>query len=123
MGTAKHSGGEETVIYCVLSDYGYYLTQAVRGLLEETTAELLILDRPIIGSNNGVLKGCGAFGHEHYSRAESIYVFYRWIFEFADYLRAEYPQLQLGITATAYGVEQPDISCLAHFNLFFEEGK
>ena len=37
------------VVYCVLSDYGYYLTQAVKTLLEETAADLLILDRPILG--------------------------------------------------------------------------
>ena len=38
------------VVYCLLSDYGYYLTQAVKTLVEETAADLLILDRPILGS-------------------------------------------------------------------------
>ncbi len=110
----------DPVIYCVLSDYGYYLTQAVKTLLEETEADLLILDRPILGSQSNLLKGCDALGHQHYTRAESIRVIYRWLFEFADHLHREYPALQLGITASAYGVKQPDAACLAHFDLFFD---
>ncbi len=109
------------VVYCVLSDYGYYLTQAVKMLLEETAADLLILDRPILGSEDNLLKGCDALGHQHYTRAESIGVMYRWLFEFADYLHREYPALQLGITASAYGVEQVDAACLVHFDLFFDD--
>ena len=109
------------VVYCVLSDYGYYLTQAVKTLLEETAADLLILNRPILGAQHNLLKGCDALGHQHYTRAESIGVIYRWLFEFADHLRREYPALQLGITASAYGVEQPDAACLAHFDLFFDD--
>ena len=109
------------VIYCVLSDYGYYLTQAVKTLLEETAADLLILDRPILGSEGSLLKGCDALGHQHYTRAESIGVIYQWLFEFADHLRREYPALQLGITASAYGVEQVDAACLVHFDLFFNQ--
>ena len=107
------------VIYCVLSDYGYYLTQAVKALLEETAADLLILDRPVLGAPGSLLKGCNALGHQHYTRAESIGVIYQWLFEFADHLHREYPALQLGITAGAYGVEQPDAACLTHFDLFF----
>ena len=109
------------VIYCVLSDYGYYLTQAVKTLLEETAADLLILDRPILGSQESLLKGCNALGHQHYTRAESIGVIYRWLFGFADHLHREYPALQLGITASAYGVKQVDAACLAHFDLFFDD--
>ena len=118
----QHSTTHEVapVIYCVLSDYGYYLTQAVKTLIEETAADLLILDRPILGSPNNLLKGCDALGHQHYTRAESIGVIYQWLFEFADHLRREYPALQLGITSTAYGVERPDAACLAHFDLFFD---
>ena len=107
-------------VYCVLSDYGYYLTQAVKTLLEETAADLLILDRPILGSPHNLLKGCDALGHQHYTRTESIGVIYRWLFQFADHLHREYPALQLGITASTYGVEQPDAACLAHFDLFFD---
>ena len=44
------------VVYCVLSDYGYYLTQAVKTLLDETEADLLILDRPIFGFTRQPLK-------------------------------------------------------------------
>ena len=110
-----------SVVYCVLSDYGYYLTQAVRALLEETAADTLILDRPILGAEGSHLKGCDALKHQHYTRAESIDVIYRWLFEFADYLRREYPALQLGVTASAYGVEQVDAACLAHFDLFFDD--
>ncbi|RKU09729.1 hypothetical protein C6502_12615 [Candidatus Poribacteria bacterium] len=109
------------VIYCVLSDYGYYLTQAVKTLLQETETDLLILDRPILGSQHNLLKGCDALGHQHYTRAESIGAIYRWLFQFADYLHREYPALQLGITASTYGVEQPDAACLAHFDLFFDD--
>ena len=108
------------VIYCVLSDYGYYLSQAVKALLEETEADLLIFDGAILSPTGGLLKGCDAFGHEHYTRAESIGVIYRWIFDFANHLRRKYPDLQLGITATAYGVKYPDAACLAHFDLFFD---
>lgn len=107
------------VVYCVLSGYGYYFTQAVKALLEETEADTLILDRPILGSENSLLKGCNALGHQHYTRAESIGVIYRWLFAFADHLHREYPALQLGITASAYGVELPDAASLAHFDLFF----
>ena len=118
---AQQSTTHETapVVYCILSDYGYYLTQAVKTLLEETAADLLILDRPILGSQRNLLKGCDALGHQHYTRAESIGVIYRWLFEFADHLHREYPALQLGITASAYGVEQVDAACLTHFDLFF----
>ena len=121
-GEAQQSTTHEAapVVYCVLSDYGYYLTQAVKTLLEETETDLLILDRPILGSQRNLLKGCDALGHQHYTRAESIGVIYRWLFEFADHLHREYPALQLGITASAYGVEQPDAACLAHFDLFFD---
>ena len=108
------------VVYCVLSDYGYYLTQAVKTLIEETAADLLILDRPILGSQSSLLKGCDALGHQHYTRAESIGVIYQWLFEFADHLHREYPALQLGITASAYGVEQPDAACLSHFDFFLQ---
>ena len=122
-GEAQQSTTHEAapVVYCVLSDYGYYLTQAVKTLLEETAADLLILDRPILGSEDSLLKGCNALGHQHYTRAESIGVIYRWLFEFADHLHREYPVLQLGITASAYGVEQVDAACLAHFDLFFDD--
>lgn len=108
------------MIYCVLSDYGYYLTQAVKGLLEETRADILIFDLPILGSQDSLLKGCSALGHQHYTRAESIGMIYQWLFGFADYLHQEYPALQLGITASAYGVEQPDAACLAHFDFFLQ---
>ena len=107
-------------VYCVLSDYGYYLTQAVSALLEETTADTLILDRPILGAEGSLLKGCDALGHQHYTRAESIGVMYRWLFELANHLHREYPALQLGITASAYGVEQPDTACLSHFDFFLQ---
>ena len=113
--------GVTPVVYCVLSDYGYYFTQAVKTLLEETAADLLILDRPILGAPDSLLKGCDALGHQHYTRAESIGVIYRWLFGFADHLRREYPALQLGITASAYGIEQPDAASLAHFDLFFND--
>lgn len=109
------------VVYCVLSDYGYYLTQAVKTLLEETAADLLILDRPILGARDNLLKGCDTLGHQHYTRAESIGVMYQWLFEFADHLHREYPAVRLGITASAYGVEQVDAACLAHFDLFFDD--
>lgn len=108
------------VVYCVLSDYGYYLTQAVKTLIEETAADTLIFDRPILGSQDSLLKGCNALGHQHYTRAESIGVIYRWLFEFADHLHREYPALQLGITVSAYGVEQPDAACLSHFDFFLQ---
>ena len=122
-GEAQLSATREAApaVYCVLSEYGYYLTQAVKTLLDETAADLLILDRPILGSQRNLLKGCDALGHQHYTRAESIGVIYRWLFGFADHLHREYPALQLGITASAYGVEQPDTACLAHFDLFFND--
>lgn len=110
----------DRVIYCILSDYGYYLAQAVKTLLEETAADVLIFDCPILGLPGSVLKGCKGFGHEHYTRAESIGAIYRWVFDFADYLHGEYPHLQLGLTATAYGVAHPDAACFAHFDLFFD---
>ena len=120
-------GQEETqqsvppIVYCVLSDYGYYFAQAVKTLLDETAADLLILDRPILGAPGSLLKGCDALGHQHYTRAESISVIYQWLFGFADHLHREYPALRLGITTSAYGVEQPDAACLAHFDLFFDD--
>ena len=103
-----------------MSDYGYYLIQAVKALLNETRADVFIFDQPVLGAEDSTLKGCGVFGHAHYSRRESIGGMYRWIFEFADYLHQEYPRLQLGITAAAYGVEHPNMACFAHFDLFFK---
>jgi hypothetical protein len=110
----------ERMVYCVLSGYGYYLAQAVKTLIEETAADVLIFDGSLLGAPDEPLKGCDAFGHEHYTRSESIGLIYRWLFTFADYLREQYPSLQLGITASAYGVAQPDTACLAHFDFFFE---
>ncbi len=109
-----------TATYCVLSEYGNYLMQAVKALLKESQADVLIFDRPIIGTEDSTLKGCGAFHHAHYSRKESIGGMYHWIFALADYLHKEHPNLKLGITAAAYGVERPDMACFAHFDLFFK---
>ena len=118
--TQSEDSENHTAIYCILSDYGNYLTQAVKALLKETRADVLIFDRPVLGVEDSTLKGCGVFGHAHYNRRESIGGMYRWIFEFADHLHQEYPHLQLGITAAAYGVERPDMACFAHFDLFFK---
>ena len=118
--TQSEDSENHLAIYCILSDYGNYLMQAVKALLNETRADVLIFDRPVLGTGDSTLKGCGVFGHMHYSRRESISGMYRWILELADYLHREYPQLQLGITAAAYGVERPDMACFAHFDLFFK---
>ena len=118
--TQSEDSENHTAIYCILSGYGNYLMQAVKALLQETRADVLIFDRPVLGAGGSTLKGCGVFGHAHYSRRESIGGMYRWIFEFADYLHQEFPHLQIGITAIAYGVERPDTACFAHFDLFFK---
>ena len=104
--------------YCILSDYGYYISSAIKTLLEETSPDLLILDRSLLGASDSLLMGCSAYGHEHYSRAESIPLTYRWLFGFAEHLRQEYPGLQLGITSAAYGIERADSACFAHFDFF-----
>ena len=109
----------EGAVYCVLSDYGNHLSHAVCALLEETEAHLLVFDGALIGRPDDVLKGCGVLGHEHFSRKESIRLIYQWVFDFADYLRQQYPNLKLGITSTAYGVEVPDMAVYNHFDLFF----
>ena len=106
-------------VYCVLSDYGYYLLHAAHALLEETEAHLLVFDGALIGMPDNALKGCGVLGHQHLSRRESISLIYQWLFDFADYLRQQYPNLQLGITSTAFGVEAPDMAVFNHFDLFF----
>ena len=118
--TQSKGSENHTTINCILSDYGNYLMQAVMALLKETRADVLIFDRPVFGAEDCTLQGCGAFHHAHYSRKESINGMYRWIFAFADYLHQEHPNLRLGITAAAYGVERPDIACFAHFDLFFK---
>jgi len=108
----------EKVVYCVLSDYGDYLWQAVNVLLEETEADLLVFDRPVIGAVGSTLKGCGIYRHAHFSRRESIGLIYQWMFEFANHLHQQHPNLQLGITSMAYGVEKPDLAVFQHFDLF-----
>ncbi|MDE0042902.1 MAG: hypothetical protein OXT74_12760 [Candidatus Poribacteria bacterium] len=114
------TSGDEKILYCVLSDYGYYLSNAVHTLLKETETNLLVFDGALIGMPDNALKGCGILGHEHLSRKESIGLIYQWVFDFADHLRQQYPaDLQLGITSTAYGVEVPDIAVYNHFDLFF----
>ena len=109
----------ERAVYCVLSDYGNHLSHAVRALLEETEAHLLVFDGALIGRPDDELKGCGVLGHEHFSRKESIRLIYQWVFDFADYLRQQFPNLKLGITSTTYGVEVPDMAVYNHFDLFF----
>ena len=109
----------ERAVYCVLSDYGNHLSHAVHTLLEVTEARLLVFDGAIIGRPDDVLKGCGVLGHEHFSRKESIWLIYQWLFDFADHLRQQFPNLKLGITSTAYGVEAPDMAVYNHFDLFF----
>ena len=111
------NGGK--AVYCVLCDYGYYLSHAVHALLDETEAEFLVFDGSLIGLPGNALKGCGVLGHEHLSRKESVGLIYQWVFDFADHLRLQYPNLQLGITSAAYGVDVPDIAVLNHFDLFF----
>ena len=106
------------VTYCVLSDYGYYVLHIVKTLLTETSPDLLIFDRALLGTSDSLLMGCSAYGHAHYSRAESIPLTYRWLFGFANHLRQQYPGLQLGITSAAYGVDHADSACLAHFDFF-----
>lgn len=112
------SSGEK-VLYCVLSDYGYFLSHSVHALLDKTEADLLVFDGALIGLPDNALKGCGILGHEHLSRKESIGSIYQWVFDFADHLRQQYPHLQLGITSAAYGVEAPDMAVYSHFDLFF----
>ncbi len=109
----------ERVVYCVLSGYGNFLSRAVHALLAETEAHLLVFDGAIIGMPDDVVKGCGVLGHAHFSRKESIRLIYQWVFDFADYLRQQFPNLKLGITSTAYGVEVPDMAVYSHFDLFF----
>lgn len=109
----------EAAVFCVLSDYGYYLSRAVHALLGETVADFLVFDGALIGVPDNPLKGCGVLGHKHLSRKESVGLIYQWVFDFADHLRQQYPDLQLGITSTAYGVEAPDIAVFRHFDLFF----
>ena len=116
--SSSTTNGERTV-YCVLSDYGNHLSHAVHALLEETEAHLLVFDGALIGRPDDVLKGCGVLGHEHFSRKESIRLIYQWVFDFADHLRQQFPNLKLGITSTAYGVEAPDMAVYNHFDLFF----
>ena len=112
------SSGEK-VLYCVLSDYGYFLSHSVHALLDKTEADLLVFDGALIGLPDNALKGCGILGHEHLSRKESIGSIYQWVFDFADHLRQQFPNLKLGITSTAYGVEAPDMAVYSHFDLFF----
>lgn len=118
MEVSETADGKKAV-YCVLSDYGYYLSHAVHALLEETKAQLLVFDGALIGAPDNALKGCGVIGHGHLSRKESIGLIYQWVFDFADHLRQRYPNLQLGITSTAYGVKAPDMAVFNHFDLFF----
>ena len=115
----SNTTGDEKALYCVLSDYGYYLSHAVHTLLEETETNLLVFDGALIGIPDNALKGCGVLGHKHLSRKESVGLIYQWVFDFADHLRQQYPNLQLGITSAAYGIEVPDIAVLNHFDLFF----
>ena len=113
--------GVTPVVYCVLSDYGYYLTQAVKTLLEETAADLLILDRPILGAPAQPLKGLRCAGASalytrRVDRRNLSMAF--WVCRpFASGISG----VAVGITASAYGVEQPDAACLAHFDLFFND--
>ena len=109
----------ERAVYCVLSGYGNFFSGAVHALLKETEADLLVFDGAIIGLPDNALKGCGILGHEHLSRKESVGSIYQWVFDFANHLRQQYPDLQLGITSTTYGVDAPDIAVLNHFDLFF----
>ena len=98
-----------------------YLSGAVHALLEETEAHLLVFDGAIIGMPDDVVKGCGVLGHEHFSRKESIRLIYQWMFNFSNHLRQQFPNLKLGITSAAYGVEAPDLAVYNHFDLFFPE--
>lgn len=115
---ASTANGERAV-YCVLCDFGYYLSHAVHALVEETEVDLLVFGGSLIGLPDDDLKGCGVLGHEHLSRKESVGLIYQWLFDFADHLRLDYPNLQLGITSAAYGVETPDLAVFKHFDLFF----
>ncbi len=78
---------------------------------------------PAIGSAEQSIYGCGAYGHEHYSRPESIKKIYERLFEIADFLHQKYPDLVVCVSPRLYGTPVPDLALLAHIDqlLVFNE--
>lgn len=128
--------GEPAKIFCLASDYGMYIAQAIadliiqldnatgyRGEYHPVVVDYLILDMPAIGSAEQSIYGCGAYGHEHYSRPESIKKIYERLFEIADFLHQKYPDLVVCVSPRLYGTPVPDLALLAHIDqlLVFNE--
>ncbi len=53
--TQSEESENKPAIYCILSDYGYYLIQTVKALLDETRADVLIFDQPVLGAEDSTL--------------------------------------------------------------------
>ena len=105
-------------IYCLLSDYGFFLRDAVDDLLVHSPVNLVILSGPLLEKDNNGLQGCANITHNHGGPVESTFLTYNWLFDFSVYIRQRHPNVKLCITAKAYGLDQPDYACLQYFDFF-----
>ena len=131
--------GEQLKIFCIASDYGVYVTQALANLIESldeavgyqgdrpsVVLDYIILDMPTIGSEEQSIYGCAGYGHGHYTKRESLWKIYESIFEIVDFLHQKFPDLVICISPETYGTQIPDFALLSHidqFLVFSGEGK
>jgi len=105
-------------IYCLLSEYGFFMVKAVEDLMDRCPLDLLILSGPIFENRNSALLGCDKIEHGHPDQSESIFLTYKWLFNFSLYIQSRYPDVKLGVTAVTYGVDLPDYACWQYFDFF-----
>jgi len=110
--------GERAKIFCLASEYGDYVTSKLDEVVGGLGVDYIIFDMCAVGSAEESAYGCSAYGHKHFTRAESLWMLYKRIFEIADFLHQQYPNLVICATPTFYGAQIPDIVLLGHFDQF-----
>lgn len=110
--------GEKTRFFCLASAYRDYVTSKLDEVIGGLGVDYIIFDMPAVGSAEEAAYGCSAYGHKHFTRAESLWLLYEGIFEIVDFLHQQYPNLVICATSTFYGTKLPDIALIKHFDQF-----
>ena len=115
---SKEIKGEWSKIFCLASKYGDYVTNKLDEVIGGLGVDYVIFDMSAVGSAEESAYGCSAYGHKHFTRAESLWMLYKRIFEIVDFLHQQYPNLVICASPTLYGTPFPDIAMIGHFDQF-----
>jgi len=110
--------GESAKIFCLASEYSNYVTSKLDEIIGGLGVDYIIFDMCAVSSTKESVYGCSAYGHKHFTRAESLWASYKRIFEIVDFLHQQYPNLVICASPTFYGTQYPDIALIGHFDQF-----